>query len=172
MRTDTTIQLVHKSYRQEEFILITTKFWRITVLCLCNFWKFFLFSITVLCCRLDSLTFTKRKGETDGLISFYFLLADVVALVVLISNAEQIDDVILGQEGALRGLIKFLLSNYISCISHFLSQFENIQNLWICSIAEGCCLHSSFKLDAFIHPETGEAFYRQFSTWCYSSCRQ
>ena len=83
----------------------------------------------MLCCRLDSLTFTKRKGETDGLISFYFLLADVVALVVLISNAEQIDDVILGQEGALRGLIKFLLSNYISCISHFLSQFENIQNL-------------------------------------------
>lgn len=64
------------------------------------------------------------NSEKVGLIAFYFLLADVVALVVLISQADQIDDVILGNEGTLKGLIKFLPSNCIRCISHLLSQYE------------------------------------------------
>lgn len=42
--------------------------------------------------------------KITNLVFFRFLLADVVALVLLISHADQINDILFGHESALKGL--------------------------------------------------------------------
>lgn len=76
------------------------------------------------------------------------VLADVVALVVLISNAEHIDEVILGNDGALKGLIKFLFKlhpMYYSLIGQC-ARYINLMDMQVCQR-----MLSSFFIRPYCH---------------------
>lgn len=52
--------------------------------------------------------------------------AGVEALIVLISHADQIEDIFFSSEGVYKGIIKLLLQN------HFLAFLLNLNNRFLC----------------------------------------
>lgn len=110
---------------------------------------------------MESVCFKSYYWLCDAFSSAQFFLAGVTALVVSISHVDQVNDLIFGNEGSLKGLMKLLhlTLNMVTC--HFI----HIQNttLLICRIAQGCCHHSPFNLITSICPKSGKASHRQFT---------
>lgn len=94
-----------------------------------------------------------------GLLMSPPLPAGAVALAVLICNADQISDVIFGNEGAFKGFMELLhtITNIFSLVGLFQIMFTHF--LEICRNPKRHSIHSPFNHFAIIYPEAGEVFH-------------
>lgn len=79
------------------------------------------------------------------LFSFISLDADVSALVVLISHADQINNIFFSDEGALGGFYMKLIYTVSKIIAGHLVDIKNVLFLWNCRVSQKCSDHCPFN---------------------------
>lgn len=118
-----------------------------------------LFTFDVLCYLLSSLS-----------LSFFFCLcylyAGAAAVVVLLSHPDQIQDVIFGDEGVIKGYSpSFFTSQFLNFISGLLSKRLYAIASSLVRSTEGHCFAFVFHNTAFAPPEARETTCRLLQIW-------